>query len=337
MAHPGPSLSVSPLWKPCPKPAQASSTDAGVQTPSHLPSTCQGQEMEQDISTEVVGFLTKDIYDPDALAPCTQQSLAIEGPSTASLPARATDLENHYKRASRPQEEVLHELEDFISGKSPEDGHPRMKPMDKAFACSLNSDLRETRAESGIKKHTILLFPQEEAVNAYSVLKKKADPVKEGLSISTVRPLRNKGVAVDCHTKEDAQKLLSKIKQHTKLAEALDSKRPEPRFPRCVVYDIPYNTEYKEILDALAMVSVSESVRDLCNARSHQKSGGSFYLTGKRTMSKNISMSDAALSVNALATSNRTANTKSMCPLWDGPPYLLLQNQPPRVHQLPRV
>ncbi|GBM40619.1 hypothetical protein AVEN_27204-1 [Araneus ventricosus] len=94
---------------------------------------------------------------------------------------------------------------------------------------------------------------ERRSVNASSVLKDNVAPVKEGLSISTVRPIRNKGVAVDCHSKEDAQKHLSEIKKDSKLAEALDFKKPEPRFPRCVVYDILNSTENSEILGALAL------------------------------------------------------------------------------------
>ncbi|GBM56808.1 hypothetical protein AVEN_227322-1 [Araneus ventricosus] len=158
--------------------------------------------------------------------------------------------------------------------------------MDKLYASSLISDLRDSWAEqvslgkepaqsqpisptarappptyasvTSSSRHTILLFPKEEDTNALRVLKEHVNPVKAGLSITTVRPLRKQGVAVDCCSKEDAQKLLSQIK-NSKLAEALDTKRPEPRYPRCVVYDIPNGTEDTEVLEAMSIATGANS------------------------------------------------------------------------------
>ncbi|GBN93599.1 hypothetical protein AVEN_174390-1 [Araneus ventricosus] len=90
------------------------------------------------------------------------------------------------------------------------------------------------------------------------LLQKEINPQKEGFEVTATRPLRNKGLAVDCTSKDHLDILLEKLNAKTQLTEKIEIKKPEKRFPRCVIYDLEEDTQEGDVLKALANATQAE-------------------------------------------------------------------------------
>ncbi|GBN37462.1 hypothetical protein AVEN_88089-1 [Araneus ventricosus] len=87
------------------------------------------------------------------------------------------------------------------------------------------------------------------------MVEENVHPTKEGMAFEAIRPLKNKGIIIDCPDDKAAQRLLQTIQINEKLSEEIRCKKSQIRFPRCIVYDIPKVMEGIEMLETLELAA----------------------------------------------------------------------------------
>ncbi|GBN11474.1 hypothetical protein AVEN_275432-1 [Araneus ventricosus] len=107
-------------------------------------------------------------------------------------------------------------------------------------------------------KHTVLLIPKEHADKKEIASKVKAsfNPSTIGAKVSGFRQISS-GLAIDCPDDESREKIVEKVKVIESLS-GLEIKKPEKRFSRCIIYDIPKATE-EDVFHSLSQETGFES------------------------------------------------------------------------------
>ncbi|GBM61076.1 hypothetical protein AVEN_264394-1 [Araneus ventricosus] len=140
------------------------------------------------------------------------------------------------------------------------------------------------------QRHNILLHAKEgqELENTIKgLLQKEINPQKEGFEVSATRPLRNKGLAIDCSSKDHLDNFLEKLSAKSKLTEKIEIKKPGKRFPRCVIYDLEEDTQEADVLQAIATATQAEETEFRISFKMKGKGGKSHYVVAaKPTLTK---------------------------------------------------
>ncbi|GBL92071.1 hypothetical protein AVEN_47848-1 [Araneus ventricosus] len=101
-------------------------------------------------------------------------------------------------------------------------------------------------------RNTILLYPKEgnKETSLRKLLQKEVDPLEEKIKFKEIRSIRNKGLAIDFATDEQAERLIKKLERKEELQAAVEARKFEKRNPRCIIYDVPTATSDESVLKA---------------------------------------------------------------------------------------
>ncbi|GBM04402.1 hypothetical protein AVEN_35582-1 [Araneus ventricosus] len=78
-----------------------------------------------------------------------------------------------------------------------------------------------------------------------------------GAKVSGFRQISNV-LTIDCPDEESREKIIEKVKV-TEYLSSVEIKKPEKRFPHCIIYDIPKAMEEEDVFHSLSQATGMES------------------------------------------------------------------------------
>ncbi|GBN35901.1 hypothetical protein AVEN_131884-1 [Araneus ventricosus] len=106
------------------------------------------------------------------------------------------------------------------------------------FANVLKSQLPKINKK---KKFVSLVYPKDENTSSEetkSTLFSSIAPSKLNIGVKNVKKVQNGGVAVECNTEEQLEKIIKEINSNPSLQGKVETRSPVRRDPRIIIYDV---------------------------------------------------------------------------------------------------
>ncbi|GBO23143.1 hypothetical protein AVEN_19060-1 [Araneus ventricosus] len=124
---------------------------------------------------------------------------------------------------------------------------------------------------------TVLLYPKDgsKEKSLRKLLQQEVNPLEEQIHIQEVRNIRNKGLAIDIASEEQADKLISKLANKEELQSSVEAKKFSRKNPRCIIYDVPVGTSEEELKSAIEVATGCEATNFTLSFRTRERKGRS--------------------------------------------------------------
>ncbi|GBN91926.1 hypothetical protein AVEN_235976-1 [Araneus ventricosus] len=104
-------------------------------------------------------------------------------------------------------------------------------------------------------KFVSLIYPKDGETSSEEVksqLYSSIAPSKFNVNVKNVKKLQNGGVAVECSTEDQLQKIMTEINSNKELQEKLEAKRPALKLPKVIIYDVEANFPKENLLQTIS-------------------------------------------------------------------------------------
>ncbi|GBO26897.1 hypothetical protein AVEN_22746-1 [Araneus ventricosus] len=180
----------------------------------------------------------------------------------AEKEAQTEDLPQTYLKNPLIAEKYRPLPEDFQQSQHSRHNHP-FPPLPLSYAEAART--------------TILIYPKEGSKDKSlrQLLQKEVNPLEDNINIKEVRNLRNKGLAIDLASEEQAEKLISKLNNKEELQTSVEARKYARKNPRCIIYDVPTDTREEELKRAIEVATGQEASCYSLSFRTKERNGRS--------------------------------------------------------------
>ncbi|GBM20378.1 hypothetical protein AVEN_222088-1 [Araneus ventricosus] len=109
--------------------------------------------------------------------------------------------------------------------------------------------LKEKAKKRPPPRHVSLVYPRSEEVK--ESLLKKVDLSKAQLGIKNMRKISKGGIAIECRSNKDLEKLLLEINSNPKVSPTLEARIPARKLPRIILYDVDKTVSKEDLLEKI--------------------------------------------------------------------------------------